>query len=996
MADPHSSTSARTDVAGLRRDLESSIRGTVSFDAGTRALYTSDASNYRRVPLAVVVPETVDDCVAAVRACAAHGVPVVPRGGGTSIAGNAIGTGVVIDTSRHLRAIEHIDPEARTATVQPGVILDDLRAATAEHGLTFAPDPSTHSRCTIGGMVGNNACGSHSVAWGTTADNIVSLDLLLSDGTRLTVGSSDTAEEFEALTRRPGREGEIHTALARLVDAHRAELRTAMPEFRRRVSGYALDRLLPEKGRNVAAALVGTEGTCAFVLGATVRLVESPPARALAVLGYPDAASAADAVPDLLGHAPLTVEGINDRMVAALDLHGSRARVPLPEGGAWLLVEIAGPDPGGAAEAADRMLAGLPRASRPQDAGVVSDPAHQRALWRIREEGAGLTQRTPAGADAWSGWEDAAVPPENLGAYLRDFDALMERHGRFGVVYGHFGDGCLHVRIDFELTHERGRREYRAFMEEAADTVVRHGGSLSGEHGDGQARSELLARMYPEGLIRAFGEFKRVWDPVGLMNPGIIVDPLPLDADIRVAADTVPSLPSRQASPGREATPLPLLSQATLAYGDDGGDPAGALRRCSGIGKCRRQSGPGVMCPSYQVTQEEKHSTRGRAHLLFEMARGEVVTDGWRSEEVRESLDLCLSCKGCLSDCPVNVDMASYKAEFLHQHYRGRVRPAAHYSMGWLPLWARMAALAPAEADRAARLPGVSRLAKRVAGVAAERDLPSFARTTFTRAFRRRAARGEARRGGPKVVLWPDTFGNHMNPGVPAAAVRVLEDAGFTVVLPRGQVCCGLTWVSTGQLDVARAVMRRAVRALAPLVEEGLPVVGLEPSCTAALRHDLLELLPGPESERVAASVHTLAGFLEEYAPDWQPPRVPASALAQVHCHQHAVIGFDADRALIARAGIDGEVLDSGCCGLAGDFGFTEGRYEVSRAIGERELLPRVREAAPETLVLADGYSCRTQIAQGTGRRALHLAEVLARGLDRRPSRPGAAPEGAS
>ena len=969
MADSLSMTS-RSSVAELRHALEARVRGTVSFDPGTRALYTSDASNYRRVPLAVVLPETVEDCVAAVRACAEHGTPVVPRGGGTSIAGNAIGTGVVVDTSRHLRAIEEIDPRARTATVQPGVILDDLRKATAAHGLTFAPDPSTHSRCTIGGMVGNNACGSHSVAWGTTADNIVSLDVLLADGTRMTVGSSDTDEDFAALARRPGREGEVYAALASLVERHRAEMRTDMPQFRRRVSGYALDRLLPEKGRDVAAALVGTEGTCVFVLGATVRLVESPPARALAVVGYPDAPAAADAVPALLEHDPLTVEGINHRMVAALDSHGASARVPLPEGGAWMLLEVAGADPDEATAAAERMLAALPEHSRPQDSAVVTDPGHQKALWRIREEGAGITQRTPDGRDAWSGWEDAAVPPENLGGYLRDFESLMERHGRFGVVYGHFGDGCLHVRIDFELTTEEGRRDYRAFMEEAAEIVVEHGGSLSGEHGDGQVRSELLERMYPASLVRAFGEFKRAFDPDGLMNPGIIVDPLPLDEDIRVSAGSRPH--------------LPLLDDVTMAYPEDHGDFGATLSRCTGIGKCRRQDGPGVMCPSYQVTQDEKHSTRGRAHLLYEMANGQLITDGWRSEEVRESLDLCLSCKGCLSDCPVNVDMATYKAEFLHQHYRGRVRPPAHYSMGWLPVWARLASAAPAEINRAARLPGLSSLAKKVAGVAGERDLPAFARTSFTRAFRRREARGHGRLEGPRVVLWPDTFGNYMHPQVPAAAVRVLEDAGFSVVLPEGQVCCGLTWVSTGQLDVARTVMRRAVAALAPFVAEGVPVVGLEPSCTAALEHDLLELLPGPESAEVAASVHTLASFLNRHAPDWQPPRVPASALAQVHCHQHAVMGFDDDRDLIARAGVDGEVLDSGCCGLAGDFGFTEGHYEVSNAIGERDLLPRVREADPDTLVLADGYSCRTQIEQGTGRGSLHLAQVLARGLDAR------------
>lgn len=965
---PGGARAARSDIDtdGLRRALEAEVSGTVAFDAGTRALYTADASNYRQVPLGVVVPRTVDDCVAAVAACAEYGVPLTPRGGGTSIAGNSIGPGLVLDTSRHLRAIEEIDSRARTARVQPGVVLDALRAATADHGLTFAPDPSTHSRCTIGGMVGNNACGSHSVAWGTTADNIDSLDVLLPDGTRMSVGSGSQAE-FDRRAALPTREGRVYAALARLTQTYLGDLRTGMPDFSRRVSGYALDRLLPENGRNLAAALTGTEGTCVTVLGATVRLVRTPPARSLVVLGYPDAPAAADAVPALLGHDPLTVEGLNDRLVAGLERLGRRSRVPLPEGGAWLLVELAGADERDAAAAGDRLLGSLAGADRPQDALVVTDPAHKRALWRIREEGAGLTSRTRTGAEAWSGWEDAAVPPEHLGSYLREFHRLMERRGRDGVVYGHFGEGCLHVRIDFELTRARGRAEYRAFMEEAADLVVRHGGSLSGEHGDGQARSELLPRMYGERLIRAFAEFKGIWDPRGLMNPGIIVDPRPLDADVRVAADL--------------RAPLPLLAQTTLAYPEDQGDFAKALRRCSGVGKCRREEGPGVMCPSYMVTREEKHSTRGRARMLFEMVNGEVITQGWRSPEVLDSLDLCLSCKGCRSDCPVDVDMAAYKAEFLYHHYRGRTRPAAHYSMGWLPVWARLAALAPEQVNALSGSPALAPLLKRAAGVAAERDLPAFARTTFTRAFRRRRARRGAAGTGRRVVLWPDTFGNHLAPAVPAAAVRVLEDAGFTVVLPRGPVCCGLTWVSTGQLDTARTVMRRALAALAPHVAQGLPIVGLEPSCTAALRTDLVELLPGPASERVASSVYTLAQFLGEHAPRWRPPRVEASAITQVHCHQHAVIGFDAERDLMERAGMDSEVLDSGCCGLAGNFGFEDGHYEVSNAIGERVLLPRVREAAPDTLVLADGYSCRTQVAQGSGRRALHLAQVLARGL---------------
>ncbi|KIH98618.1 dimethylmenaquinone methyltransferase [Streptomonospora alba] len=982
------------DLDGFERALRRDVSGTVALDAGTRALYTADASNYRHVPLGVVLPHTVDDVVAAVAACNTYGVPLTPRGGGTSIAGNSIGQGLVIDTSRHLTAIEEIDPRSRTARVQPGVILDDLRAAAAPHGLTFGPDPSTHSRCTIGGMIGNNSCGSHSVAWGTTADNVESLDVLLHDGTRMTVGATGR-DELDRLAALPTREGRIYASLRDLVNTYMGDLRTGMPQLSRRVSGYALDRLLPENGGQLARALTGTEGTCVTVLGATVRLVESPPARILVVLGYPDAPAAADAVPELLQHSPLTVEGLNEQLVSRVRRPGE-GRTELPAGGAWLMVEVGGAD---AAEAADRgktMLRSLTGAARPIDSAVVADPAHARALWRIREEGSGLATRAPDGTEAWPGWEDAAVPPERLGSYLRAYDRLMDDYGYRGVVYGHFGEGCLHVRVDFGLSDAEGRARFRSFMESAADLVAEHGGSVSGEHGDGQARSELLPRMYGDRLIRAFGEFKSVWDPNDRMNPGVIVDPRPMDDDLRQAAVT--------------SGPLTVLD-----YPEDQGDFARAMRRCVGVGKCRRHEGPGVMCPSYMVTREEKDSTRGRARMLFEMVNGEVITDGWASEEVRDSLDLCLSCKGCRSDCPVNVDMAAYKAEFLHHHYRNRVRPASHYSMGWLPLWARLAAVAPAEVNRAGGARGLGDVLKRVGGIAPQRRIPEFARTTFTRWFRRRARRQEAgtaqrllggvlgrRRGTAApagegdgapaaqrrgtVVLWPDTFGNYLHPQVPAAAVRVLEDAGFRVVLPEGQVCCGLTWVSTGQLSVARQVMRRSLRALAPHVQAGVPVVGLEPSCTAALRSDLLELLPGDASERVAASVYTLSEFLDTYAPEWEPPQVDAKAISQVHCHQHAVIGFDADRKLMERAGIDGDVLDSGCCGLAGNFGFEAEHYDVSTAVGERVLLPAVREADAQTLVLADGFSCRTQIDQEAGRPALHLAEVLAQGLADRDS----------
>ncbi|MHA6803905.1 FAD-binding and (Fe-S)-binding domain-containing protein [Salinifilum ghardaiensis] len=946
-----------TGASSFADRLRRAVRGTVAFDAATRALYTTDASNYRSAPDAVVLPRDTEDVVAAVAACHEFGVPIVARGGGTSVAGNSFGGGVLIDTSRHLTAIGEVDPRTRTVRVEPGAVLDDVRAAARAHGLTFGPDPSTHDRCTIGGMIGNNACGSHSVAWGTTADNVESLEVLLPDGTRMTLGPA-SAERIEELAGRPDRAGQVYARLRDLADRNLARLRTELPALSRRVSGYALDQLLPENRCNAARALTGSEGSCVLVLGATLRLVPEPDARVLAVIGYPDAPAAGDAVPELLRHRPLAVEGIDQHLVQAWRAaHGEP--VPLPEGRAWLFVELAGGDPG-EAEAAGRAV--LDALGEPERARLVTDPAEQRGLWRIREEGAGIATRLPDGSEAWPGLEDAAVPPRNLGGYLRAFDELMSSYGYRGVVYGHFGEGCLHVRIGFDLLTDSGAERFRAFMSDAADLVASHGGSLSGEHGDGRSRSELLPRMYPRELIEAFAEFKAIFDPAGLMNPGVLVRPAALDEDLR------PPTTLRGGSGG-----------VLFSYPHDDGDFTRAVRRCVGVGKCRRDDGPGVMCPSFQVTGEERHSTRGRAHLLSEMLTGELVTDGWRSQEVREALDLCLSCKGCRTDCPTGVDMATYKAEFLQHHYARRLRPAAHYSMGWLPLWSRLARAAPRVVNAATGNPALARALKRAGGIAPQRDIPAFAERSFTAWFARRAGAGGAER--PPVVLWPDTFNNFFTPEVGRAAVAVLEDAGFRVLLPRGPVCCGLTWVSTGQLHLARKVMRRAVAALAPL--QGLPIVGLEPSCTAALRTDLVELFGGEQAAGIARRVHTLAEFLDAAAPDWSPPGVHRSAITQVHCHQHAVLGFDSERSLMRRAGIGEERLESGCCGLAGNFGFERGHYEVSQACAERALLPAVREASPEVLVLADGFSCRTQIGQGTRRRASHLVEVLSAGLAR-------------
>ncbi len=949
-----------TDLeAALRR----AVRGEVGFDVTSRALTTMDASNYRRVPLGVVAPRDADDVAAVLEVCREQGVPVVARGGGTSIAGQATGTGVVLDFTRHMNRLVGLDPQARTAVVQPGLVLDRLQEAAAPHGLRFGPDPSTHSRCTLGGMIGNNSCGSHSVAWGTTADSVRELSVLTARGRRLRLG-----REWAGAPE----------GLRDLVDGDLARLRTGFPDLPRRISGYALDALLPERGADVARSFCGSEGTLGVLTEAVVRLVESPRARALAVLGYADEAGAAQAAAGLLPLGPLTVEGM------AVDLVPSTEG--LPRGGAWLFVET-----GGDTEAEARARAeAVVRAADVVDALVVTDPAGQRTLWRIREDASGTATRMPDGAEAWPGWEDCAVPPARLGAYLRDFRGLLSAHGLRGTPYGHFGDGCIHVRIDFDLLTDAGVARFRRFSEELADLVVAHGGSLSGEHGDGQARAELLPRMYGAETVALFERAKAVWDPDDLLNPGMLVRPAPLDANLRFSV-----LPRQPVD-------------VEFGYPSDGGDFSAAVRRCVGVAKCRTTSvpGAGVMCPSFRATGEEEHSTRGRARLLHEMLAGELVTERWRSTEVRDALDLCLSCKGCRSDCPVGVDMATYKAEFLHHHYAGRRRPAAHYAMGWLPVWLRWAArlrAAPVVNALASAGP-LAAVAKRLGGIAGEREVPRLARETFSRWWRGRG--GRPSEGGDLVVLWPDTFTEHLSPSVGRAAVRVLEAAGLRVALPptlrgravigdgtsrsalalptarRGRVCCGLTYVSTGQLDRARAVMRRTLDLMAPVLETSAPVVVLEPSCAAALRTDLPELLhDDPRAARLASRVLTFAEALERHAPDWTPPAVNLPAVGQTHCHQHAVLGDTADRRLRASAGLTGE-LSGGCCGLAGNFGFESGHYEVSAACAEDQLLPAVREAPEDAVVLADGFSCRTQLEQLAGVRGRHLAEVLAQGLE--------------
>ncbi|PSK97982.1 FAD/FMN-containing dehydrogenase [Murinocardiopsis flavida] len=934
----------------------------VRSDAATRAAYASDASIYRVPPAAVVEPHDADDVAAVLDAARATATPVTARGGGTSVAGNAIGSGIVVDFATRMNRIIGIDPEARTATVQPGVVLDDLRAAAAPHGLTFGPDPSTHSRCTIGGMIGNNACGSHSVAWGTTADNVVALTHLLPDGRRLTASRGGSGD--------PG----LDARLAQWRAPHLGVLRTELDRFGRQVSGYGLHHLLPENGFDVAKALVGSESTCGLVTEATVRLVEVPAARALLVLGFPDVFAAAAAAPDLARSGAMTVEGMASDLLDALRSRPGRAGAgaDLPAGQGWLYCEFGGATAAEAYDAAARVAAGLRDAAT---AVIVADPARARALWRIRESGAGIVTRMADGGEAWPGWEDSAVPPERLAGYLKDLYALLGEHGLRGVPFGHFGEGCLHLRCDFDLGSERGLAAYRSFITDAAALVAAHGGSVSGEHGDGRARSELLAAMYSPAMLRAFSEFKALFDPDGLLNPGVLVAPAPLDEAVRPG-------------PGHAALEITPVH----AFGADGGSFAGEVRRCVGVGACR-STDTGSMCPSFKATRDEVHSTRGRARVLSEMLRGETVTDGWRSEEVRDALDLCLSCKACASECPVNVDMATYKAEFLYHHYEGRVRPMAHYSMGWLPVWSRLATAARPVAravNAALALPKVAALVQKAGGIEPRRSMIRFAEKPLRASARlrdRKRARKRARPApatGPTVVVWPDTFTNFHSPEVGRDAVAVLEALGYRVEFPDGAVCCGLTWHSTGQLDAAKRMLRRSLDAMAAQLAAGCPVVGLEPSCTVMLRDEARALLPDdPRAQRLAEQTVTLAELVAAHEGEWPFGTVDAAAVAQVHCHQEAKGSYDADLAVLRRLGVDPDVVGAGCCGLAGNFGFEPGHYEVSQACAERELFPKVRAAGEEDLVLADGFSCRTQVAQGTERTGRHLAQVLRSALRR-------------
>jgi FAD/FMN-containing dehydrogenase/Fe-S oxidoreductase len=918
-------------IRRLEAALLSSLQGEVRFDAGARAAYAADASNYRQLPLGVVLPRTVEDVIAAVAACRAHGAPVLARGGGTSQCGQGVNEALVIDCSKYLNKVLEINPGSSLARVEPGAVCDALREAAERHGLTFAPDPATHSRCTLGGMIANNSCGPHSVMAGKTVENIERLEVLTYDGARFRVGPTSPSD-FQEILARGDRQAEIYAALRRLIDRYGELVRRKFPKIKRRVSGYNLDQLLPENGFNVARALVGSEGTCALTLEAEARLVKSPRERVLVVQGYPDIFAAGDAVPELIAAGPIACEGLDEFIIGGLRERGLRLDdiALLPPGKAWVMLEFG----------ADTREEALAKASK-----VRGTLYHQRdlinRLWSIRETGASATALSLGAAhpDPVVGWEDAAVEPMRLGDYLREFRALIARFGYRTSLYGHFGDGCVHARIDFELRTREGVAHWRRFLAEAAQLVVKYGGSLSGEHGDGQAKAEFLPVMFGEELMQAFGEFKRIWDPRNRMNPGKLIDPYRADEHLRMGPSYRPSAP-----------------QTVMHFKSEVGD--GFLRaaeHCIGMGKCRAMHG-GTMCPSYRATREERYSTRGRARLLQEMLRGELITEGWASEDVKEALEWCLACKGCRSDCPTHTDMAAYKAEFLSHYYEHRRRPRQALTMGRIGEWAPYAARFSTVANLFAGM------AKGLGGIAKERQLPKFAPRTFRSQF---GPGGKGRR----VVLLDDTFNNHFRPQTAVAAQRVLEAAGCAVELPAERLCCGRPYYDFGMLDRAKRTLEHALRVL----PRDVPVVVLEPGCLSVFRDELSRLIPGARIPAMG-----LAELLVEQG--YQPEPIKGQILLHGHCHQKALFGMKAELSLLQAARCEVLAPDTGCCGMAGSFGYRPEFYATSKTIAGLELLPALG-TAPEASVVADGFSCREQIEGLAGRKTLHLAELLEKGV---------------
>jgi FAD/FMN-containing dehydrogenase/Fe-S oxidoreductase len=961
----------------LGRILTNTVDGEIRFDAGSQALYATDASNYRQVPIGVVIPRSVEAIVRTVELCRKFDAPIVMRGGGTSLAGQGCNVAVLIDCSKYLNRVVSIDAVSRLAEVEPGCILDNLRTTAERHKLTFGPDPATHDHNTLGGMIGNNSCGVHSVMAGRTSDNVEALDILTYDGVRMEVGRTGENELRQHLAA-GGRRAEIFRQLDQFRARYRDLILAKYPKIPRRVSGYEnLDELLPENGFNVARALVGTESTCVTILRATLNLIPSPQNRVLVIIGFDDVYGAADAVPAVLKFNPIGLEGIDQMLVDFVmkkHLHPDDVKM-LPSGGGWLVAEFGGETVDAAVEKANPLTEAFKKHGH--SAKLLKDKEQQAKIWEVREAALAATAHVPDWPETHPGWEDTAVRREDLGRYLRELKALFRKYGYDASVYGHFGDGLVHCRVPFDLRTEAGLRNWQQFLDEAADLVVRYGGSLSGEHGDGQARAALLVKMYGPELMQAFREFKAIWDPGGKMNPGKVIDPFPITSNLRIG-------PTYQ----------PPEIRGYFGYREDGNSFTKATRRCVGVGACRRRdSDKGVMCPSYMATNEEKHSTRGRARLLFEMLHGGPIDDLWRSDAVEDALDLCLGCKGCKSDCPVHVDMATYKAEFRAHYYKGRLRPRAAYSMGLIHEWSRLAGALPWLANTLLQTPGITAAAKWAGGIAPQRRMPRYAGENFVQWFRRRGKSQPKAESSNRVLLWPDTFNNYFRPTTAIAATRILEAFGYTVSIPQRILCCGRPLYDWGMLDRAKALWEKTLDTLAEEIQQGTPVIGLEPACVSAFRDELPGLFPKDErAHRLAHQTLFLSEFIERKIDSHRLARIGGSALVQIHCHHHAVLNPASEQHVLDHLGLDYQIMKSGCCGMAGSFGFEKSKYDVSMTAAERVLLPTIRKAPSDSIILANGFSCREQIEQGSGRKTLHIAELLSRsfgGISEEGSHPG-------
>lgn len=961
--------SKKVDVITLEADLRSSVTGEVRFDTSSRALYSTDASNYRQIPIGVVLPKSEQDIINTISICNKHHAPVLSRGGGTSLAGQTCNVAVVMDMSKYYNKVLKIDRQAKRVTVQPGIVLDEMRNATKENaGLTFGPDPATHDHCTLGGMLGNNSCGIHSVmaafhGYGArTSDNTQSLTIITYDGVKMTVGPTSD-EAYQKIIAEGGKKAEIYKKVRAFRDKYAGMIRKRFPDIPRRVSGYNLPALLPENGFNVAEALVGSESTLVTILEAEMKLLEEPKSRSLLVLGFKSLPDAGYAVPHVLKFKPIGLEGMDDMLLDFMRRKGLNLNdLPLlPDGKAWLLVEFGGDSKEDSDNQAKALMKDLKTKDDKPNMSLFDDPKQEKMLWEIRESGLGATAWVPGEPNGGPGWEDSAVPPDKVGDYVKDLRDLFTKYHLYPSIYGHFGQGCIHCRVGFDFQTAKGIETYKKFTIEASHLVVKYGGSISGEHGDGQARGDLLEIMYGPELVQAFREFKSIWDPQWMMNPGKIVDTYGQINDLRLGT-----------------TYNPPVLKTHFKFPNENFSFARASNLCVGVGECRKHSG-GTMCPSYMVTREEKHSTRGRSRLLFEMLQGDIIKDGWKSKEVKESLDLCLACKGCKHDCPVYVDMATYKAEFLSHYYEGRLRPRTAYAFGFVFLWSRIASLIPGIANFFMHAPVIRNVTKAMMGVTQKRNLPRLAELTFREWYHQNGRKKNSK----KVILWTDTFNNYYLPQTLVAGKNVLEAAGFEVVITKRNLCCGRPLYDFGFLNTAKRMLTDIMHSMKEEIAAGVPIVGMEPSCIAVFRDELTNLFPAnKQAKRLSQQVYTLAEFLEKEAPEFKVPHLKRDAIVHGHCHHKSIMKMDCDEKVLDKTGLNYNILDSGCCGMAGYFGYEKGdHYKVSIGAGERVLLPAVRNAGGAELIISDGFSCREQIAQETKRRALHLAEVIDMGL---------------